>query len=131
MNGFENGQPSAINRSADPDEEGEQDGEEAPPEGSVTPILPTLQRWISTSKPNQPAFSFSIPVSLMPTPAIEAEYPFTTGPQRAEDYLPPKKEQPMCNIPGCGLPRKYKLVKDPMKGGCGMEHLKALQATLA
>ena len=41
------------------------------------------------------------------------------------------KEVPICDVGGCGLPRKYKLVKDPSRGGCGMGHLKVLQAGTA
>ena len=103
----------------DPDEEGEQDGEEAvaavPP-----PAIPTMFRWISTSKPDSPALSFSVPPSLMPDP--ETVQRMNAGPP------PETKGVPTCDVGGCGLPRKYKLVKDPTRGGCGMEHLKALQA---
>ncbi|KIR25854.1 ino eighty subunit 2 [Cryptococcus deuterogattii 99/473] len=36
----------------------------------------------------------------------------------------------MCDAPGCGEKRKYRSVKNFNKGGCCMEHLKAVEASL-
>ena len=36
--------------------------------------------------------------------------------------------KPICDVQGCSSLRKYKSVKDPTKGGCGMEHLKMVQS---
>ena len=105
----------------DPDEEGEE-GEEEPITAAPTPPeVPTMFRWISTSKQDCPALSFSVPPSLLPDPDA---MPKTV----AEPPAP--KQKPTCDVSGCGQPRKYKLVKDPSRGGCGMEHLKALQMAM-
>ncbi|EJD02932.1 uncharacterized protein FOMMEDRAFT_20129 [Fomitiporia mediterranea MF3/22] len=108
---------------AEADEEGEQ--EEDASVSATPPIVPTLFRWVSSTKPDSPALSFSVPPSLMP----ESSLAQTT--QSTQPTKPPQpKPTPLCDVRGCKLPRKYKLVKDPSKGGCGMEHLKALQAKL-
>ena len=103
------------NAAADAEEE-EQEGEEAAAPVRP-PVIPTLFRWVSSSKPDAPVLSFSVPPSMMPEMAQAAK---NLGP-------PPPRETPTCDVRGCSLPRKYKLVKDPSKGGCGLEHLKALQ----
>lgn len=36
----------------------------------------------------------------------------------------------MCDVPGCGEKRKYRSVKDFERGGCCIEHLKAVEASL-
>ena len=78
-------------------------------------------RWISTSKQDCPALSFSVPPSLMDDPENATK----------NVVEPPRvKEVPRCDYGGCAQPRKYKLVKDPSRGGCGMEHLKALQVAM-
>lgn len=100
------------------DEEGDQEGEDTIV-SAVPPAIPTLFRWVSSSKPDSPIMSFSVPPALMPeTDALQALQGVSP---------PPTKVTPLCDISGCSLPRKYKLVKDPSKGGCGMDHLKALQ----
>lgn len=99
---------------AEPDEDADAEAEEAFTAAPTPPIEPTLFRWVSSSKPDAPALSFSVPVSLLPAPP-------TTAP------LPPPRSNAVCDVQGCSLPRKYKSVKDPRKGGCGMEHLKLVQ----
>ncbi|KAI5119866.1 hypothetical protein M0805_000700 [Coniferiporia weirii] len=100
----------------EPDEEAEQDAEDASVPAPI-PVIPTLFRWVSSSKPDSLVLSFSVPPSLLPDP------------NSAKSSAPvlPQSATPQCDVNGCTLPRKYKLVKDPKRGGCGMEHLKALQ----
>ncbi|KAG9311518.1 hypothetical protein JVU11DRAFT_7721 [Chiua virens] len=107
------------------------DGSEAP-EGEVlepVEIVPTMYRWVSSTKPisgnaapasrddkdGQLRLTFSVPVSILhgsvPTP---------------QATLPPA-EKPVCDVSGCDRARKYRLVKDWLKGACGMEHLKMLE----
>lgn len=110
------------------------DGSEAP-EGEVfepVELIPTMYRWISTTKPLpgdvEPAsweadgrmkLTFSVPVSILPQG--------TTPP--SEIQVPPV-EKPMCDVSGCTQARKYRLVKDWLKGACGMEHLKMLEGQM-
>ena len=106
-----------------------QDGSEAP-EGEVfepVELIPTMYRWISTTKPlpgaAEPAsrddsdgrmkLIFSVPVSVLAAPPSETR-------------LPPA-EEPVCDVSGCARARKYRLVRDWLKGACGMEHLEILE----
>ncbi|KAG8216626.1 hypothetical protein J3R82DRAFT_6814 [Butyriboletus roseoflavus] len=107
------------------------DGSEAP-EGEVlepVELIPTMYRWISTTKPlpgdAEPAsqqadgrmkLTFSVPLSILPQD--------TTPPSEVR-MLP--TEKPLCDVSGCTQARKYRLVKDWLKGACGMEHLKMLE----
>ncbi|KAG9311508.1 hypothetical protein JVU11DRAFT_7710 [Chiua virens] len=108
------------------------DGSEAP-EGEVlepVEIVPTMYRWVSSTKPisgnAEPAsrddkdgrlrLTFSVPVSILPHGGVPT-------PQAT---LPPA-EKPVCDVSGCNRARKYRLVKDWLKGACGMEHLKMLE----
>ena len=81
------------------------------------PEKPTKIRWVSTCREGSAAQSLSIPSLVLP----DFEAPATTVSE-----LPQLKQVPICDIVGCDQPRKYKLVVDPSRGGCGMEHLKAL-----
>ena len=108
----------------EPDGDGEEGDEEAEEAASVIPTppeVPTMFRWISTSKQDCPSLSFSVPLSLMPNADLKS---------RIIAQPPPVRQIPVCDVNGCGRPRKYKLVKDPSRGGCGIEHLKALQAAM-
>ena len=107
------------------------DGSEAP-EGEVfepVELIPTMYRWVSTIKPLPkdagPAFqqadgqmklTFSVPVSILSQDS--------TSP--SETRVPPM-EKPVCDVSGCTQTRKYRLVRDWLKGACGMEHLKMLE----
>ncbi|KAH0834657.1 hypothetical protein J3R83DRAFT_10167 [Lanmaoa asiatica] len=107
------------------------DGSEAP-EGEVleaVELIPTMYRWISTTKPlvgaaepvsqeadGQMKLTFSVPVSVLPQD--------TTPPS---DVKMPPTEKPVCDVSGCTQARKYRLVKDWLKGACGLEHLKILE----
>ncbi|KAG6379920.1 hypothetical protein JVT61DRAFT_10486 [Boletus reticuloceps] len=108
------------------------DGSEAP-EGEMPEsieLIPTMYRWISTTKPlpgdaepgsrdetlGRMKLRFSVPVSVLP--------PDATLP--SETRLPPA-EAPVCDVSGCERVRKYRLVRDWLKGACGMEHLKILE----
>ena len=102
----------------DEDEQSEE-GDEASTISEPTPIdIPSTIRWISTSREGSTAQSLSIPSSILPI--FEATTVIVPEP------LQPK-QAPVCDVIGCEHPRKYKLVEDPSRGGCGMDHLKALQ----
>ncbi|KAF8438897.1 hypothetical protein L210DRAFT_980080 [Boletus edulis BED1] len=93
-------------------------------------LIPTMYRWISTTKPlpgdaepgsrdetlGRMELTFSVPVLVL--------QPDATLP--SETRLPPV-EAPVCDVGGCKRVRKYRLVRDWLKGGCGMEHLKFLE----
>lgn len=87
-----------------------------------TPVLPSLFRWVSSSRTDVPALTFSVPASLLPGSSLEV-------PSNSQPQHPVTKSIPLCDMGGCTLPRKYKLVKDPTKGGCGLAHLKALEVS--
>ncbi|KIK82156.1 hypothetical protein PAXRUDRAFT_832373 [Paxillus rubicundulus Ve08.2h10] len=114
------------------------EGSEAP-EGEVfepVQLIPTMYRWTSTTKPLPAAAAegteaasqndsegkmrlmFSVPVSVLP--------PEGTAP-RASEVKPTPSIKPVCDVSGCQRTRKYRVVKDWMKGACGMEHLKVLE----
>jgi Ino eighty subunit 2 len=114
------------------------EGSEAP-EGEVfepVQLIPTMYRWTSTTKPppvvaaegteaasqddseGKMRLMFSIPVSVLP--------PEGTVPQ-ASEAKPTPSIKPICDVSGCQQTRKYRVVKDWMKGACGMEHLKVLE----
>lgn len=40
---------------------------------------------------------------------------------------PLSKEKPQCDVPGCTQTRKYRLVRDWVRGACGLTHLKVLE----
>ncbi|THH10663.1 hypothetical protein EW145_g1179 [Phellinidium pouzarii] len=105
----------------EPDEEAEQDAEDTFVIGPA-PVVPTLFRWISTNKSDSLALSFSVPPSLLPDCDDLQNCTLAAGP-----FEP--KSPPLCDVNGCTQPRKYKLVKDSSRGGCGMDHLKALQVS--
>lgn len=107
------------------------DGSEAPEVEVPEPVelIPTMYRWVSTTKhlagdaepdsvdaDGRMKLSFSVPVSVFPQD--------TTPP--SETRLPPA-EKPVCDVSGCDQVRKYRLVRDWLKGACGMEHLKMLE----
>ncbi|KIP12584.1 hypothetical protein PHLGIDRAFT_21019 [Phlebiopsis gigantea 11061_1 CR5-6] len=92
--------------------------------GSQAPTPPTMFRWISTTKVSategapepRMLLSFSVPVSALPQAPEEMH------------NAPPKPSLVHCDLEGCNLARKYRLVKDWQRGACGMEHLKILEA---
>lgn len=107
------------------------DGSEAPEVEMLEPVefIPTMYRWISIAKPlprdaetasgdadSRMKLTFSVPVSALPP---------DTAPT-SETRLPPT-EKPLCDVSGCEQARKYRLVKNWLKGACGMEHLKILE----
>ncbi|KAG6810042.1 hypothetical protein H0H92_013604 [Tricholoma furcatifolium] len=104
--------------------------------------LPTMYRWISTSRipsaleegANKDTattaasadasmqITFSVPMAaLPPVPLSEAQTPALGIPV-------PKPVT--CSAPGCGKPFKYRLVKDWTRGACGMSCLKALETAM-
>lgn len=101
-----------------------EEGEEVVP----APVVPTMYRWISTTKAPAPGdavqeaklmLSFSVPLTALP----QSEKHLATA-------APIPAPTPVCDVDGCDALRKYKLVKDSQKGACGMPHLKQLEAQL-
>lgn len=117
--------PIAASRGEAEDEEGE--GSAAP-----IPIIPTMYRWSSSVKEGengekQMVLSFAVPISVVPVPDGD-ETSMDVDPVPVSAVPPPQSERPTCDVSGCKVPRKYRLVKDWQKGACGMEHLKVLEA---
>ncbi|KAG2028421.1 PAPA-1-like conserved region-domain-containing protein, partial [Suillus americanus] len=65
-------------------------------------VIPTTWRWISSTRP-------------LTNSALLAPQP------------PLPKEKPQCDVPGCTETRKYRLVRDWVRGACGLMHLKVLE----
>ncbi len=147
------GTPSGVKAQNDSDEEAvEVEGSTEEP--LPAPIIPVMYRWISSSRPptvdpspgaeekmdvddkvseekmdvdgaeekektdsneeKKMILTFSVPPSLLP---------------EGEAHPPaPPKPIPKCNVEGCQLNRKYRLVRNWDMGACGMAHLKLLQA---
>jgi Ino eighty subunit 2 len=94
-------------------------------------VLPTAWRWVSSTRPlvtsstpepdgvaeGKMHLTLGVPVSVLPT-ALLAPLPPPLSP----------KEKPQCDVPGCTEVRKYRLVRDWVRGACGLIHLKALEA---
>ncbi|KAG6330673.1 hypothetical protein ID866_8416, partial [Astraeus odoratus] len=123
-----------------------------PPEGELqepVEVAPTMYRWISTTKKPSPGtttttttgaealeegknvktsepapmrLTFSVPVCALPPDGVQGQ----DGVVR-----PPSTAKPICDVSGCGRARKYRLVKDWVKGACGMDHLKLLERQMA
>ena len=109
-------------------------------EGTVTPIIPTMYRWISTSRvttstdgmqekeESRMLLSFSVPIHALPQQAAAVA---DGTPVRDAGGVPPTtKAKPLCDIEGCEAQRKYRLVKDWERGACGLAHLKTLETQL-
>ncbi|KAK0503425.1 hypothetical protein EDD18DRAFT_1346290 [Armillaria luteobubalina] len=145
------GTPSGVKAQNDSDEEA-MEVEGSTEEPLPVPIIPVMYRWVSSSRPptgdpspgaeekmdvddkvsekmdvdgaekektdnneeKKMILTFSVPPSLLPEG--EAHPP----------ALP--KPIPKCNVEGCQLNRKYRLVRNWDMGACGMAHLKLLQA---
>ncbi|KAF9035003.1 hypothetical protein BDZ89DRAFT_1011776 [Hymenopellis radicata] len=111
--------PRADASKADSGEE-EMDVDEAPvviPE----PQIPTMYRWVSTSRPPRDGMDVEGKMSLA----------FAIPPSLLSEIPPPPviKAKPLCAVEGCGSERKYRLVRDWERGACGMSHLKILEAS--
>lgn len=91
-------------------------------------IVPTTWRWVSSTRPlaNSSAtpqeddaqgkmhLALGVPITVLSS-ALLAPQP------------PPPKEKSQCDVPGCTETRKYRLVRDWVRGACGLTHLKALE----
>jgi Ino eighty subunit 2 len=91
-------------------------------------ILPTTWRWVSSTRPlvdpsttsqedaaqSKMRLTLGVPISVLSstTPAPQPPLP---------------KEKPQCDVPGCTEIRKYRLVRDWVRGACGLTHLKVLE----
>ncbi|KDQ49647.1 hypothetical protein JAAARDRAFT_617681 [Jaapia argillacea MUCL 33604] len=89
-------------------------------EGGVV-VVPTMYRWVSSTKvaeggEKKVVLSFSVPVAALPD---------DEGERRSQ---PVKSRKAVCDVGGCGQPRKYRLVRDWERGACGMGHLKVLES---
>ncbi|RDB14982.1 hypothetical protein Hypma_016176 [Hypsizygus marmoreus] len=121
--------------------------------------LPTMYRWISTSRvPVPPAvdadgdvivdaaptmrISFSVPLSVRPAPPPVGEnesqaqteavlHPLQPCDNENEDERRRNTRPKVCAAPGCGKPVRYRLVRDWAQGACGMTCLKTLEAAEA
>jgi Ino eighty subunit 2 len=115
------------------------DGEDVE-EGSVLPTLPTMYRWLSTTKisgedtvaERQMVMSFSVPISALPqnsalSPVQNMDLDGPAQNIQVKPLTPPQS----CDIEGCAGRRKYRLVKDFHRGACGIDHLKQLEAQVA
>ncbi|KAH8100622.1 hypothetical protein BXZ70DRAFT_164814 [Cristinia sonorae] len=114
-----------------------EDGEDQEDSAAPALIIPTTYRWVSstkivedTAKEKAMALSFAIPVSVFPTQEYSesAEVKMDVDPLSPSAPLPPITKKPLCDVEGCGIVRKYRLVKDWQRGACGMAHLKALES---
>jgi Ino eighty subunit 2 len=94
-------------------------------------VLPTTWRWVSSTRPLA-ASSMSEPqdgvaegkmhLTLgVPASVLSTTLPAPSPPQ------PLPKEKPRCDVPGCTGVRKYRLVRDWVRGACGLVHLKILE----
>lgn len=108
-------------------------------EGSATPILPSMYRWISTTRVpgaeegTEPKMilSFSVPVSAIPTPTTpELKVGMDVDHSSKPSPVPQMRTTQRCDVAGCEAQRKYRLVKDFQRGACGLLHLKHLEAQL-
>ena len=93
-------------------------------------ILPTAWRWISSTRAlvtsstpedgvaeGKMHLTLGVPASVLST-ALPAPPPSPPLP----------KEKLRCDVPGCTEVRKYRLVRDWVRGACGLIHLKVLEA---
>jgi len=121
--------PVAVSRGEAEDEDGQ--------EGSMAPvsIIPTMYRWVSSVRTQgdekQMALSFSVPVSVIPAPSEtesdDMKMDIEPSPARFPTRL---KRTPLCDVQGCFVARKYRLMKDQQRGACSMDHLKVLESQL-
>jgi len=102
------------------------------------PVIPTMYRWISTTRggPGQGqknddsaeertmTLSFAVPLAVLP----QTEEPISATKMDIDRGDQP---QPQCDVQGCTERRKYRWVKDWGKGACGVSHLKVLETQLA
>ncbi|OCH96524.1 hypothetical protein OBBRIDRAFT_787081 [Obba rivulosa] len=101
-----------------------------------TPVMPTMYRWISTSRPKADSkmeeaheekhmeLLFSVPVNALspPVDALRSDAMDVDALQR--------ESKAQCDVEGCGAQRKYRLVKNWQRGACGISHLKLLETQL-
>lgn len=90
-------------------------------------VLPTSWRWVSSTRSlvasptpedgvaeGKMHLTLGVPASVLSTTLL------------APPPLP--KEKLRCDVPGCTEVRKYRLVRDWVRGACGLIHLKVLEA---
>jgi len=102
-----------------------------PVEALVPEPIPTMYRWVSSTKgflraggttgdDGAMTLIFSVPVSVTNRIA-------NASPTEEASVLIPQKTPAVCDVEGCTQLRKYRFVKDWTKGACGMSHLKQLE----
>ncbi|KAK7052182.1 PAPA-1 domain-containing protein [Favolaschia claudopus] len=118
------------NAMSDEDVDMEDDDGASTPSGA--PPLPSMYRWISTSRrPTPPAEDSKMPVDSTPTTSISFSIPkaFLPSPdQKVVIQLSATTAPSRCAVEGCEKERKYRAVgKEWGVGACGMGHLKLLE----
>ena len=119
-----------------------ENGEEETEGAIVTiPEIPTMYRWISTTRPTANlttapgtnvaslshhdstqgtmCLSFSVPLNALPA------YGQTEDQMEAE--VQSRKMTAHCITPGCNRPSKYRMKSSFLQGVCGIEHLKLME----
>ncbi|KAH9937567.1 uncharacterized protein B0H18DRAFT_971249 [Fomitopsis serialis] len=124
---------------------GGDDAEEGVEAEPSEPFIPTMYRWVSTSRMSAQgaegeatsektmSLSFSVPISVLP-PSREQSESASAAMDVDKPAVPERPKQQLqatCDVQGCSERRKYRLVRGFTKGACGMAHLKALEAQLA
>jgi Ino eighty subunit 2 len=105
-----------------PDPEGAENGEDRL-EPAVEPV-PQMYRWLSRveNEGNNPekrhVITFSVPTSVC------AFSPNFAAPKRET----PARSNQRCDFSGCKAVKKYRSVRNRLKGACSMQHLKALES---
>lgn len=74
--------------------------------------------------------SFAVPTTAIHPSSQEDSNGAISMEVDSQPSVPSAKTLQLCDVPGCGVPRKYRLVKDWQRGACGMSHLKTLEAQL-
>ena len=110
------------------EEDADLDEASAPP---PEPEIPTMLRWISSSKPPPPPDnSMDIEGRTVVSVAPSMSFAFAIPPNLVYDPPPPPppRAKAVCSVVNCNEVRKYRLVRDFERGACGLPHLKVLEA---
>lgn len=108
-------------------------------EGSSVPVLPTMYRWISTTRvpgaeegaEPKMLLSFSVPVSTLPQPVTPKLIEGVMDVDQPTSQTRQPRPVVRCDVEGCDALRKYRLVREFQRGACGLAHLKHLEAQSA
>jgi Ino eighty subunit 2 len=94
--------------------------------GETEVRMPTMYRWVSSSRTQEGSaptmgITFSVPISAIPPQPSPTEL-FDSSPR------PPAPKS--CAAPGCGNPMRYRAVKDWTQGACGIPCLEIVEAAI-